>query len=165
VTDDDIWAELMWAGLNKDGADLLQSDGRIHASEMIRTIPSPGYSPASAAMSSVGCIRRQHDKTPIPATAIRFSPAESSACSMSGAQNRHGVRQPRSLGNADGTDHADPVLKGTGLGIAGSLLRGPAPRTTSDLKLAQAKASLHDWNTTLRHPSRLQPQLVPNSGS
>jgi integrase len=69
VIADDIWAKLLWAGLNLEEAGLPQTDGRVHPAEMIRAITLTwlfaGQRSDEIARLRVGCVRWQHDATPI----------------------------------------------------------------------------------------------------
>ncbi|GAA5103865.1 tyrosine-type recombinase/integrase [Haloechinothrix salitolerans] len=66
VIADDIWAKLLWAGLNLDSADL--PSGCAHPLEMVRAITLTwlfsGQRSDEIARIRVGCIRWQHDRTP-----------------------------------------------------------------------------------------------------
>jgi len=70
VIADDVWAKLLWAGLNLDVSDLARADGRVHPVEMIRAITLAwlfsGQRSDEIARLRVGCIRWQHNGTPIP---------------------------------------------------------------------------------------------------
>ena len=70
VIADDIWAKLLWAGLNLEPADLARADRRVHPIEMIRAITLTwlfsGQRSDEIARLRVGCVRWQHDGTPIP---------------------------------------------------------------------------------------------------
>lgn len=70
VIADDIWAKLLWAGLNLEAADLPRADGRVHPVEMIRAITLTwlfsGQRSDEIARLRVGCVRWQHDGMPIP---------------------------------------------------------------------------------------------------
>lgn len=70
VIADDIWAKLLWAGLNVDPADLATSDGRSHPVELTRAITLTwlfsGQRSDEISRLQVGCIRWQHDGMPIP---------------------------------------------------------------------------------------------------
>ena len=69
VIADDIWARLLWAGLNLEAADLPRADGRVHPVEMIRAITLTwlfsGQRSDEIARLRVGCVRWQHDGVPI----------------------------------------------------------------------------------------------------
>jgi integrase len=70
VIADDIWAKLLWAGLNLNTTDLARADGRVHPVEMIRAITLAwlfsGQRSDEIARLRVGCIRWQHNGCPIP---------------------------------------------------------------------------------------------------
>lgn len=70
VIADDIWAKLLWAGLNVESGDLPTSDGRTYPVELIRAITLTwlfaGQRSDEIARLRVGCIRWQHDGIPIP---------------------------------------------------------------------------------------------------
>ncbi|MFG2979593.1 tyrosine-type recombinase/integrase [Streptomyces sp. NPDC048331] len=70
VIADDIWAKLLWAGLNVETGDLPTSDGRTYPVELIRAITLAwlfaGQRSDEIARLRVGCIRWQHDGLPIP---------------------------------------------------------------------------------------------------
>lgn len=70
VIADDIWAKLLWAGLNVDPGDLPTTDGRTYPVELIRAITLTwlfaGQRSDEIARLRVGCIRWQHDGLPIP---------------------------------------------------------------------------------------------------
>ena len=65
VIADDIWAKLLWAGLNLTPEDLLSPDGRSYPLELIRAITLTwlfsGQRSDEIARLRVGCIRWQHD--------------------------------------------------------------------------------------------------------
>src|SRR3974390_2242625 len=65
VIADDIWAKLLWAGLNLEAADLPRADRRVHPFEMIRAITLTwlfsGQRSDEIARLRVGCVRWQHD--------------------------------------------------------------------------------------------------------
>ncbi|MFD5919598.1 tyrosine-type recombinase/integrase [Kitasatospora sp. NPDC058201] len=67
---DDIWAKLMWAGLNVEPGDLPTADGRTYPVELIRAITLvwlfAGQRSDEITRLRVGCIRWQHDGMPIP---------------------------------------------------------------------------------------------------
>jgi integrase len=70
VIADDIWAKLLWAGLNVEPGDLPTADGRTYPVELIRAITLSwlfaGQRSDEIARLRVGCIRWQHDGMPIP---------------------------------------------------------------------------------------------------
>ncbi|TXL83628.1 site-specific integrase [Streptomyces sp. IB2014 016-6] len=70
VIADDIWAKLLWAGLNVEPGDLPTADGRTYPVELIRAITLTwlfaGQRSDEIARLRVGCIRWQHDGLPIP---------------------------------------------------------------------------------------------------
>ncbi len=70
VIADDIWAKLLWAGLNVEPGDLPTSDGRTYPVELIRAITLTwlfaGQCSDEIARLRVGCIRWQHDGLPVP---------------------------------------------------------------------------------------------------
>lgn len=70
VIADDIWAKLLWAGLNVEPGDLPTADGRTYPVELIRAITLAwlfaGQRSDEIARLRVGCIRWQHDGLPIP---------------------------------------------------------------------------------------------------
>ncbi|MFD4655925.1 tyrosine-type recombinase/integrase [Kitasatospora sp. NPDC058444] len=70
VIADDIWAKLLWAGLNVEPGDLPTADARTYPVELIRAITLTwlfaGQSSDEIARLRVGCIRWQHDGLPIP---------------------------------------------------------------------------------------------------
>nr|WP_246193390.1 tyrosine-type recombinase/integrase [Kitasatospora atroaurantiaca] len=70
VIADDIWAKLLWAGLNVEPGDLPTSDSRTYPVELIRGITLTwlfaGQRSDEIARLRVGCIRWQHDGLPIP---------------------------------------------------------------------------------------------------
>ena len=70
VIADDIWAKLLWAGLNVESGDLPTADGRTYPAELIRAITLTwlfsGQRSDEVARLRVGCIRWQHDGMPIP---------------------------------------------------------------------------------------------------
>ncbi|WP_337824601.1 hypothetical protein [Amycolatopsis sp. A1MSW2902] len=67
---DDIWAKLLWAGLNLDPTDLPTSDNRTYPVELIRAITLAwlfaGQRSDEIARFRIGCIRWQHEGIPIP---------------------------------------------------------------------------------------------------
>jgi integrase len=69
VIADDIWAKLLWAGLNLEAADLPRADRRVHPFEVIRAITLTwlfcGQRSDEIARLRVGCVRWQHDGTPV----------------------------------------------------------------------------------------------------
>ncbi|MER6231515.1 tyrosine-type recombinase/integrase [Streptomyces sp. NPDC001616] len=70
VIADDIWAKLLWAGLNVEPGDLPTSDSRTYPVELIRAITLTwlfaGQRSDEIARLRVGCIRWQYDGLPIP---------------------------------------------------------------------------------------------------
>jgi integrase len=70
VIADDIWAKLLWAGLNVEPGDLPTADGRTYPVELIRAITLTwlfaGQRSDEIARLRVGCIRWQHDGLPVP---------------------------------------------------------------------------------------------------
>jgi integrase len=70
VIADDIWAKLLWAGLNLGPDDLPATDGRAHPVEMVRAITLTwlfaGQRSDEIARLRVGCVRWQHEGMPIP---------------------------------------------------------------------------------------------------
>jgi integrase len=70
VIADDVWAKLLWAGLNLDAGDVPAADGRTHPAELIRALALTwlfsGQRSDELARLRVGCIRWQHDGMPIP---------------------------------------------------------------------------------------------------
>ncbi|WP_412566704.1 tyrosine-type recombinase/integrase [Streptomyces europaeiscabiei] len=70
VIADDIWAKLLWAGLNVESGDLPTADSRTYPAELIRAITLTwlfaGQRSDEVARLRVGCIRWQHDGLPIP---------------------------------------------------------------------------------------------------
>ncbi|MGE5285607.1 MAG: tyrosine-type recombinase/integrase [Micromonosporaceae bacterium] len=69
VIADDIWAKLLWAGLNLDNDDLPSTDGRAHPVEMVRAVTLTwlfsGQRSDEIARLRLGCVRWQHNGTPI----------------------------------------------------------------------------------------------------
>ena len=70
VIADDIWAKLMWAGLNLEGSDLPQAQaGNFYPLELVRAVTLAwlfsGQRSDEIARLRVGCIRWQHDGTAI----------------------------------------------------------------------------------------------------
>jgi integrase len=61
---------MLWAGLNLNASDLARADGRVHPIEMIRAITLAwlfsGHRSDEIARLRVGCIRWQHNDSPIP---------------------------------------------------------------------------------------------------
>jgi integrase len=70
VIADDIWPKLLWPGLNLEACDLARTDGRVHPVEIIRAITLAwlfsGQRSDEIARLRVGCIRWQHNGSPIP---------------------------------------------------------------------------------------------------
>ncbi len=70
VIADDIWAKLLWAGLNIEPGDLPTGDGRTYPVELIRAITLTwlfaGQRSDEIARFRVGCTRWQHDGMPVP---------------------------------------------------------------------------------------------------
>ncbi|MGW3028483.1 tyrosine-type recombinase/integrase [Streptomyces sp. NPDC001221] len=70
VIADDIWAKLLWAGLNVEPGDLPTADSRTYPVELIRAITLTwlfaGQRSDEIARLRVGCIRWQHGGFPIP---------------------------------------------------------------------------------------------------
>ncbi|MER8162092.1 site-specific integrase [Streptomyces sp. NPDC094472] len=72
VIEDDLWAKLLWAGLNLDADDLFQtSSGTFYPLELVRAITVTwlfsGLRSDEIARLRVGCVRWQHDGTGIAA--------------------------------------------------------------------------------------------------
>ena len=70
VIADDVWAKLLWAGLNVEPGDLPTKDGRTYPVELVRAITLTwlfaGQRSDEIARLRIGCIRWQHDGMPIP---------------------------------------------------------------------------------------------------
>jgi integrase len=70
VISDDVWAKLLWAGLNLDPADLPPRAGQSYPVELIRAVTLTwlfsGQRSDEIARLRLGCIRWQHDGMPIP---------------------------------------------------------------------------------------------------
>ncbi|MFJ3780095.1 tyrosine-type recombinase/integrase [Streptomyces sp. NPDC090075] len=71
VIADEVWAKLLWAGLNLEPADLPQTrSGHFYPFELVRAITLTwlfsGQRSNEIARLRVGCIRWQHDDAPIP---------------------------------------------------------------------------------------------------
>ncbi|MCX4398156.1 MULTISPECIES: site-specific integrase [unclassified Streptomyces] len=71
VISDDIWAKLLWAGLNLESADLFVSgSGHYYPMELVRAITMTwlfaGLRSNEIARLRAGCIRWQHQGKPIP---------------------------------------------------------------------------------------------------
>jgi integrase len=71
VIADDIWAKLLWAGLNLEGSDLPTRGGRSYPVELVQAVTAvwlfSGQRSDEIARLRVGCIRWQHGGMPIPA--------------------------------------------------------------------------------------------------
>lgn len=70
VIADEVWAKLLWAGLNLDAADLPQSQaGQFYPFELVRAVTLTwlfsGQRSNEIARLRVGCIPWRHDGTPI----------------------------------------------------------------------------------------------------
>ncbi|MEU7405168.1 tyrosine-type recombinase/integrase [Streptomyces sp. NPDC044948] len=70
VIADEVWAKLLWAGLNLEAADLPQSQaGQFYPFELVRAVTLTwlfsGQRSNEIARLRVGCIRWQHEGTPI----------------------------------------------------------------------------------------------------
>ncbi|MFL9652097.1 tyrosine-type recombinase/integrase [Streptomyces sp. PB17] len=70
VIADEVWAKLLWAGLNLEAADLPQSQaGQFYPFELVRAVTLTwlfsGQRSNEIARLRVGCIRWQHDGSPI----------------------------------------------------------------------------------------------------
>jgi len=70
VIADEVWAKLLWAGLNLEAADLPQSQvGQFYPFELVRAVTLTwlfsGQRSNEIARLRAGCIRWQHDGTPI----------------------------------------------------------------------------------------------------
>ncbi len=67
---DDVWAKLLWAGLNLAPEDLPTQDSRSHPMKLIKAITLTwlfsGQRSDEIARLRVGCVRWQHDGMPIP---------------------------------------------------------------------------------------------------
>jgi integrase len=70
VIADDIWAKLLWAGLNVEPGDLPTGDGRTYPIELTRAVTITwlfaGQRSDEIARLRIGCIRWQHNGMPIP---------------------------------------------------------------------------------------------------
>ncbi|WP_260334331.1 hypothetical protein [Streptomyces beigongshangae] len=77
VIADDVWAKLLWAGLNVESGDLPTTDGRTYPAELIRAITLTwlfaGQRSDEIARLRVGCIRWQHDGLATPGCDLGFS--------------------------------------------------------------------------------------------
>ena len=85
VIADDVWAKLLWAGLNIEAADLPgTSAGSYYPMELIRALTLTwlfsGLRSDEISRLRVGCIRWQHDGQPIPGDSRESSPTTPSAC-------------------------------------------------------------------------------------
>jgi integrase len=74
VISEEVWAKLLWAGLNLDGEDLPgNSAGSYYPIELIRALTLSwlfsGLRSDELSRLRVGCVRWQHDGSPIPADA------------------------------------------------------------------------------------------------
>jgi len=71
VISDNVWAKLLWAGLNIDPGDLHTVDGRTYPVKLIRAITLTwlfaGQRSDEIARLRVGCVRWQHEGMPISA--------------------------------------------------------------------------------------------------
>ena len=100
VIADDIWAKLLWAGLNLDAADLPRADRRVHPFEMIRAITLTwlfsGQRSDEIARLRVGCVRWQHDGVPIASDSDQVLARDVVLpAGRPHPQDRHGVHQAR----------------------------------------------------------------------
>ena len=97
VIADDLWAKLLWAGLNLDPTDLPGGAG-AHPVDMVRAITLTwlfsGQRSDEIARLRVGCIRWQHDRPP---TGDDPAPTDSPVCLLDvpDPQDRHRVHQTR----------------------------------------------------------------------
>jgi integrase len=70
VIADDVWAKLLWAGLNLDAGDLPDAGGPAYPAELVRALTLTwlfsGQRSDEVARLRVGCIRWQHGGMPIP---------------------------------------------------------------------------------------------------
>ena len=89
VIADDVWAKLLWAGLNLEHSDIYANPvGRLHPIELLRALALTwlfaGLRSDEIVRLRVGCVRWQRDgRPPFPATPARSSPRTPSACSTS----------------------------------------------------------------------------------
>lgn len=83
VIADDVWAKLLWAGLNLEPGDVPPRSGQAYPLELIRAITLTwlfsGQRSDEISRLQVGCIRWQHDATPIP-TSGGGEPAPDPVC-------------------------------------------------------------------------------------
>jgi integrase len=105
VIADDIWAKLMWAGLNLEAGDLPQAQaGDFYPLELVRAVTLAwlfsGQRSDEIARLRAGCIRWQHDGTAIAGDSQQVL-ARDAACLLD-AQDRHRVHQARRPGPRPG---------------------------------------------------------------
>ena len=85
VIADDLWAKLLWAGLNLDPDDLPTGPG-AHPIDMVRAITSPGCSAASAVMKSpdyASAASRWVSR--VPGCSVEVACQRSTVCAQPGA--------------------------------------------------------------------------------
>jgi hypothetical protein len=98
VIADEVWAKLLWAGLNLDTADLPQAQaGHFYPFELVRALTLTwlfsGQRSDEITRLRVGCIRWQHDDAPTAADSPQVWPATRYACSTS-RRTRPAPRSP-----------------------------------------------------------------------
>jgi hypothetical protein len=98
VIADDIWAKLLWAGLNVEPEDLpANSSGPCYPMELIRAVTLTwlfsGQRSDEIARLRVGCIRRQHDGAPLPGDSRDILAADA-ACLLDVPPTKPALRSP-----------------------------------------------------------------------
>ena len=135
VIADDVWAKLLWAGLNLNASDLTRADGRVHPIEMIRAITLAwlfsGQRSDEIARLRVGCIRWQHNDSPIPGDSDKVL-ARDAVCLLD---------VPTSKTGSAFTTPVDPLL-----GQAIESVTTPVPRVLLSIPLAGTRTIWQYWH-------------------
>jgi hypothetical protein len=129
VIADDIWAKLLWAGLNVEPGDLPTSDGRTYPVELIRAITLTwlfaGQRSDEIARLRVGCIRWQHYGLPIPGDSGEVL-ARDALCPLDVPTHKTGTASAKPV---------DPLLSKGHRGLAGRQIRPTADARPQDQRI------------------------------
>ena len=136
VIADEVWAKLLWAGLNLDPADLPgNSADTYYPMELIRAVTLTwlfsGLRSDEISRLRVGCIRWQHDGLPIPGDSREIL-AEDAVCLLDVPVHKTGTAF---------TKPVDPIVGPGHRGMAGAAAR-PAERSGPQDRRARRHAVL-----------------------
>jgi hypothetical protein len=147
VIADDVWAKLLWAGLNIEAADLPgTSAGSYYPMELIRALTLTwlfsGLRSDEISRLRVGCVRWQHDGCPFQVTPARSWPRTPSACSTY-RRTRPAPHSPSLSTRASARPHWTPSSAGSQTCPPGAthlqLGASPAPTLMPIIDVRQGK--------------------------